>query len=209
MISEAQVLQAHLDTERYLKAIAAHDSSFSYTVVRIGIYSESFPIYTAFWDIQNPADEIRIPHDGSGPGIAWAKRDELGEAVSVLLKAYAADPKSFKYTNKTLILSGPKAWTLQETAEVFSRVLDRVRSPIKIKQVSVWDYATQEQVQEQLGHSGAFIWPTAFDAIRRGETSFVTPLLEELLGREPESFEITVAGISSNVDTTRISAQLI
>ena len=38
--SQAAVMQAHLDTETYLKA-----SGITYTIVREGIYAESFPLY--------------------------------------------------------------------------------------------------------------------------------------------------------------------
>lgn len=101
-------MQAHLQTEAYLASLAASNSSFTFTVVRQGLYSESFPMYTSSFDLSNPTDSIRIPHDGGGPGLAWAKRDELGEATARLMADYLADPKGFSFVNKTLLLSGPR-----------------------------------------------------------------------------------------------------
>jgi uncharacterized protein YbjT (DUF2867 family) len=191
--SVAHVMQAHLDTEKYLAEVAAQDPSFTYTAVRIGIYSESFPIYTACFNPQSPVDEIKIPHNGSAPGIAWAKRDELGEAMAQLIGQYASSPKAFPHINKTILLSGPRSWSLNETVEVFSKLLQK---PIKIQEVSVDEYASQPQVAESLTYGGgnmAAIWATAWEAIRKGETAVVTPLLAQLLGREPEAFDKTVA----------------
>jgi uncharacterized protein YbjT (DUF2867 family) len=143
----AQVMLAHLDTEAYLASLHAQDpQGFSYTVVRIGIYSESFPIYNAAFDINDPpADgKIRVPHDGSGPGLAWAKREELGQAVAKLIAMYERDPEQFPFLNKLLVLSGPKEYSLAETAQVFSDVLGR---EIAIQEVSVDEYANLPQVQ--------------------------------------------------------------
>jgi hypothetical protein len=186
-------MQAHLDTEKYLAEVAAQDPSFTYTAVRVGLYSESFPLYTAFFDLKSPLNEIKIPHDGSAPGISWAKQDELGEAVAQLMAQYASSPKTFLYTNKTILLSGPCSWTLNETAKIFSKVLNKT---IKIREVSIDEYASQSQVQKGLTYGGgdmAAVWATAFKAIRKGEASVVTPLLAQLLGRAPEAFDTTIA----------------
>ena len=43
--SVAAVMQAHLDTEKYLK-----ESGVTYTIIREGIYSESWPLYLGFFD---------------------------------------------------------------------------------------------------------------------------------------------------------------
>ena len=56
-----------------------------FTAIREGIYSERFPTYTGFPDLQDLPEELKIPHDGSGPGIAFAKIDDLGEATAKLV----------------------------------------------------------------------------------------------------------------------------
>jgi hypothetical protein len=64
-------------------------------------------MYTGFSDLRKPVDEVRIPHDGSGPGIAWAKIGKLGEASSRLVKEYSDASDNFSYKNRIVLLSGP------------------------------------------------------------------------------------------------------
>lgn len=193
--SVTQVMAAHLATERYLAQVQQKTpSSFSYTAVREGLYSESYPLYTAFFDINNPpaSGEIRIPHDGSPPGISWAKRDELGEATARLMVQYLKEGKSFPWLNKIMVLSGPRAYSLNETAQVFSRILGK---PIKIVETSIDDYVEQPQVKSGLTYGTgdwARLWATVFEGIRRSEANVVNSHLRNLLGREPEDFETTI-----------------
>ena len=85
--SEAFVMKAHLDTEAYLKA-----SGVAYTIIREGIYSESFPLYIGYWD-PTRGDEVRIP-EGDG-GIAWVSREDLGEGTAkIIVQVYRSLPDS-------------------------------------------------------------------------------------------------------------------
>lgn len=191
--TEAEVMRAHLDSEAYLRDLAARNPDFSWTSIREGLYSESFPIYTAFLDIKNAASEILIPHDGSGPGISWVKRDELGEATARILISWLESPAKFKYKNQIVTLTGAKTLSLSETVETISRVAN---TEIRIRQVSVQEYAEQPQVVKRFGSLElATTWATAWDAIRDGETDAVTTTLEEILERKPESFEKTIESL--------------
>ncbi|KAJ3467923.1 hypothetical protein MRS44_005487 [Fusarium solani] len=188
--TKAEVMGAHLDSEAHLKALARKDPGFSWTSIREGLYSESFPIYTAFFDIKSPSSEILIPHDGTGPGISWVKRDELGEASARLIASYAESLSTFKYTNKVVTLTGPRSWSLAETVQVLSKALNQ---KVRIRQVSVDEYAVQTQVVGRFGSKElAITWATAWEAIRAGETEAVTETLGQLLGREPEAFDKTI-----------------
>ncbi|KAE9401471.1 NAD(P)-binding protein [Gymnopus androsaceus JB14] len=196
--SIAHVMQAHLDTEKYLAELASQDPSFSYTSIREGLYSESFPMYTAFFDLQNPPAEICIPHNGSAPGIAWAKLDELGEASAALLARFSQAPNEFPYRNQLLLLSGARQWSLEETVQALSRVVGK---EVSIREVSVDEYIAQPHVEARLtvkGNKMGREWATVFDALRDGEACVVTPLLEEILGRKPEEFEVTIRAILQN-----------
>lgn len=61
--SLAVVMQAHLDSEKYLASLAKADTDFTYTSIREGLYTESFPIYTAFFNPKSAPDgaEVTIP----------------------------------------------------------------------------------------------------------------------------------------------------
>ncbi|KAJ9091024.1 hypothetical protein QFC20_007759 [Naganishia adeliensis] len=170
----AQVMLAHIQTELYLASLHASNPSFNYSVIRQGLYSESFPIYTAVLSLTNPpsSGEILIPHDGSGPGISWAKRDELGEATAkILLMAFndIHDPAFKPFLNTTILLSGPKSYSLAETVSIIGNIIGK---DLKIRQVSVQEYADQPQVRASLDYGGGEVWPvlwaTAWEGIRRG-----------------------------------------
>ncbi|KAF6821424.1 hypothetical protein CPLU01_12507 [Colletotrichum plurivorum] len=193
--SLAEVMQAHLATERHLAEAAAADPSFTYTSIREGLYSESYPIYTSFFDLATPDNEILIPHDGSGPGVAWVKRAELGEATAKLIAKYSWDPEQSPHANGKVLLTGPRTWTLEETARVLGRAIGK---DVRIRQVSVDEYVKLPRVLARFGsQEKARTWATAWDAIRAGETSVVTGTLKEIIGREPEAFDATIQRLVS------------
>lgn len=185
-------MQAHLSTERHLASAAASDPSFTYTSIREGLYSESYPIYTSFFDINSPSssNEILIPHDGAGPGVAWAKRSELGEATAKLIAQYSWDPDQFPHVNKKVLLTGPRAWSLEETVRVLGRTVGR---GVRIREVSVDEYVKLPQVLAKFGSvEKARTWATAWEGVRAGETSVVSETLKEVIGRDPEEFDVTI-----------------
>jgi uncharacterized protein YbjT (DUF2867 family) len=195
--SVAHVMGAHLATEKFLaELVSTSPRPITYTSIREGIYSESFPIYTNWFDLQSPVDEITIPHDGSGPGVAWVKRDELGEATAKLVAKYATTTNAnvaaeFPYVNKIVLLTGSKVYSLNETAEILGRAVGK---DVKIREISVDEYAKLDHKERHTYHGVdlAREWATAWEAIRRGETAVVTPTLKEILGREPEQYEVTI-----------------
>lgn len=64
--SKAAVMQAHIATEKYLK-----ESGLTYTIIREGIYSESYPLYFGYWKPGKPGNEVKVPTVTEGsPGCA-------------------------------------------------------------------------------------------------------------------------------------------
>ncbi|GAA6041863.1 hypothetical protein JCM8097_004513 [Rhodosporidiobolus ruineniae] len=192
--SVTQVMATHLRTETYLKELAAADQ-LSYTIVREGIYAESTPIYTSFFVPSSPSSsapngKIRIPHDGSGPGVAWVKRDELGEATAKIVRSLHFAPEvPPAYKDKTLLLSGPRTYTLAETVSLLSELSS---TPLAIEECTVEEYEQLPTVKGVLTYGGqdyARKWATAWEGIRRGECAVVTDTLKEVLGREPTGFD--------------------
>jgi uncharacterized protein YbjT (DUF2867 family) len=78
--SQAAVMQAHSATEKYLK-----ERGLPYTIIREGIYSESYPLYFGYWKPGREGSEVKVPY-GDG-GIAWVCRDDLGEGTAKLIVA--------------------------------------------------------------------------------------------------------------------------
>lgn len=76
--SVAQVAQAHLLTERYLK----EKSGLTYTILRMANYAHLWNNYAGFLDLDaasNVVQEAVLPNDGPEH---WANRAELGEATA-------------------------------------------------------------------------------------------------------------------------------
>ncbi|TIA85890.1 hypothetical protein E3P99_03867 [Wallemia hederae] len=203
--SVSQVMQAHLMTEAYL-ANLAKNGKVSYTAIREGLYNESYPLYLSDLDVNSPPDEIKLPHDGLGEGVAWASIDNLGEATAKLVSKVINGEKKWveKAMNKVLLLSGPKAYTLSETLSIVSK---KAKKDIKIKNVSIEEYSSQPHLLKNFefysrleddpaagAKKWAQLWAKTFEAIRRGETAVTSTTLQELLGRKPTSMEETILG---------------
>ncbi|KAI0820929.1 NmrA-like family protein [Irpex lacteus] len=170
--SQAAVMQAHLDTEKYLK-----ESGLTYTIIREGIYSESYPLYFGYW---NPSrgSEVRVPY-GDG-GIAWVCREDLGEGTAKVLITDA-------YANQTIRFTGSEAWTLSELAQLITTNL-KLDPPLKLNIVSLEEYKNSNSGGDELLTK----WSTTYPALQRGELAVVDPLLREILGRDLKPFEETL-----------------
>ncbi|KAF5227418.1 hypothetical protein FAUST_11789 [Fusarium austroamericanum] len=158
-------MQTHLDTENYLEQCRQKRDGFAYTIVREGLYSESFPL------------------------------EELGEGTAELIAQFYKQPAEFKWKNKTALLSGLKALTLAETVKILGEIarvpvrITQVSDDEFATQPDVIRNFTYHGVDL------AKRWATAFKAFRRGEAAYVCPLLKELLGRDPEDFKTTIGGL--------------
>lgn len=163
--SKANVMRAHLDTEAYLRS-----RGVTYTIIREGVYVESYPVFLGFFDVKDR--EVVVPGDG---GVAWAARDDLGEATARIVAGGG-------YDNETMVLAGPKAYTLKQTAALISTILDR---EIRLTVVSQDEYIKHHAAKGDV----LKLWASTYPALETGEVSTVGPLLETVLGRPPVSFE--------------------
>ncbi|KAI0657789.1 NmrA-like family protein [Cubamyces menziesii] len=175
--SVAAVMQAHIDTEQYLKA-----NGLTYTILREGIYSESYPLYFGFFNAAEGKDEVIVPY--SDGGIAWVSREDLGEGTAKIIIQGG-------FENETRLLSGSRSVTLKEIAEKISSFLGR---NVRLVIGSEDDY-----VRANVGKHGPrgeeeFLrkWATTYKALKRGELDVVDPLLQQVLGRELKPFEETL-----------------
>lgn len=188
--SKAAVMQAHIDTEAYLK-----DSGITYTIIREGIYSESFPLYLGFWDPTEYSDNVVIPHS-DGP-IAWVNRDDLGEGTAKIITADSG------YENETVLLSGSQAITLTSLAEKITTVLPSNRN-VTVNIVSEDEYVSHLSYKQ--GEGLLRPWSTTYSALGVGELGTIDPLLKKLLGREPvpmiETLKDMLLGLGADSNET-------
>lgn len=163
--SVTAVMKAHLRTEAYLKS-----KDIAYTIIREGIYSESIGLYLGFFDPTFPQEEtvIKVPGDG---GIAWVSRPDLGAGTA---KLFTLD----SYTNKIVLLSGDKAFTVEETAAVVGEI---VKKNVRTEIVSVDEYVDIVG-KGKFGPEFAKLWATTYDGLKRGECATCDPLLGHLIG---------------------------
>ncbi|GJE91500.1 SDR family oxidoreductase [Phanerochaete sordida] len=182
--SQAAVMQAHLATEKYLK-----ESGLTYTIIREGIYSESYPLYFGYWKPGRPGNEVKVPH-GDG-GIAWVCRDDLGEGTAKLMV-------SDSHKHETVLFTGSRAITLSELAGIISDVA-KIEPPLQLKVVPEDEYVASNEGGEDLLRK----WASTYPAVARGELAVVDPLLRQILGRDLKTFEETLneeLSISSSSD---------
>ncbi|KZT04727.1 NmrA-like family protein [Laetiporus sulphureus 93-53] len=175
--SVAAVMQDHLASEKYLK-----ESGLTYTILREGIYSESYPLYFGFFDPNDGSDEVLIPH-GDG-GIAWVSREDLGEGTAKIMV-------SDGYVGETLLLSGSRVMTLHELAQRISAILHR--------EIKLCIVDEERYLKRNIGKDGRMgeekylrQWVSTFISVRRGELEIVDPLLQNVLGRKLKPIEETL-----------------
>ncbi|GJJ07246.1 hypothetical protein Clacol_001446 [Clathrus columnatus] len=198
--SVAAVMQAHLYTEAYLKSNLP--PSITYTSIREGLYTESFPLYFGIYDISSKPSEVSIPPGDNDKLIAFTKRDELGEATAKIIQSFIDGIEGNEFVNRTVLLSAEPKYSLRSLGELIGKILDT--PPVTIKYIPPEEYAASEaKASIYIGTPEmAKAWTTTYPAIGKGEASFTgegSLELERIIGRKPEAVEITLARILKNI----------
>lgn len=180
MDSEAGVQQAHIKTIEYLTK-----TGLQYIIVREGIYAESWWLYSGFQSQKFKKDdtteiEFVIPNDGP---VSWVTWDDLGEATARVLQNYE------KYLGQTLNLTGPRATTISDVAKL---VESRTKRKVKVSIVGREEAEKYHKAKESMPPSSFWViesWAGWHDALAKGETATVDPLIGGILGRAPRGIE--------------------
>lgn len=181
--SLSRVMKAHERTEQYLK-----ESSFTYTIIREGLYNESWPLYLGHYHLSNDNDRSDIVVAGDSK-INWTSIEDLGLATAIILTTSS----SSDYHNKTLYLAQRQAHTLAEVAAMVSQARS---SEIQLRVVSRAEH--ERYYIEERGESELYIkwWSKTYDALRANECEMKDDdHLEKLLGskgRKPKHMSETV-----------------
>ncbi|KAF7908458.1 uncharacterized protein EAF01_004213 [Botrytis porri] len=124
--SKAGVMRAHLRTEAYLTTLA----DIKWTIVREGLYQESWPLYAGFYDtVADSREEVVVAGDG---GVSMISLEDLGIADALVLV-----DRSGMYEEEFLYLSPRESVFLNEVLKTVSRIKGR---EIRLKIVSEWEY---------------------------------------------------------------------
>lgn len=197
--SKAGVMVAHNRTEDFLAEFTAKGGDgegMTYTVIREGLYSESWPLY--FGQYFEPGGQERdvVPVCGDGK-ICWTAIDDLGLANALIL----ADD-SAKWAGKIVYLSTRKstALTLQELAGMVS---DARGSKVEVKVVSQQEYERYCIEERGQDDGTAKWWSKSYVALSDGECEIEDSTLEDLLAkkdRKPRPFQETLRDMLQKKD---------
>lgn len=190
--SKAGVMRAHLRTEAYLASLADKVAS---TVVREGLYNESWPLYLGYYD---PAADDRgeVPLAGDGR-ICWTAIEDLGLGSALVLVAPGAE-----YAGKTFYLSTPPstAKTLREVAALVAAGRGRDVSVKKVDTLAHEGYYVGQRGMDALSVQW---WVGTYDALEDGECLIDDSTLSRLLasrGKVPVPMEETVLSMVSGTE---------
>ncbi|TFY52959.1 hypothetical protein EVJ58_g9720 [Rhodofomes roseus] len=174
-------MQAHLDTEAYLK-----QSGLTYTIIREGIYSESYPLYFGYWSPSEGTDEVVVPH-GDG-AIAWVSRPDLGDGTARIVAAV-------RILSPLCTLTDGHAAAVRHARRhaVSARVHGlRPPQPARAPEGRLGGRVRRGAHRAAGAARRGGKWATTYRALGRGECAVADPTLREIIGREPTPFEETV-----------------
>jgi uncharacterized protein YbjT (DUF2867 family) len=183
--SKAGVMRAHIRTEKYLSELEKA-GKIKVTVIREGLYNESWPLYFGYYFGLKEETRKEVVVAGDGP-ISWTSIPDMAYGTAKVLAAPSQD-----WSGKTFYLSQKKTWTLQNIAELVSKVKGE---DIKLKIVSRKEY---EDYYAEKGTERASVewWSSSYDALKDGECAIDDSTLENILkeaGRSPKPLEETTA----------------
>ncbi|KAK5695160.1 hypothetical protein LTR97_008666 [Elasticomyces elasticus] len=185
--SKSNVMTAHERTEKWL----AEKWSGDYTIIREGLYNESWPLYLGHYGLKDDdRAEVLVAGDSK---ISWTSTGDLGMANALIL---AGDEGEWK--GRTVYLSQSAAYTLAEVAGMVGKARGKATQEPKDINLKVVSRTEHEDFYINTRHMDpAFIkwWSKTYDALRDGECAIKDPTLESLLrekGMKPQSMAGTV-----------------
>lgn len=173
--SKAGVMQAHLRTEEYLSSL----SDIKSTILREGLYNESWPLYLGYFDPQrDERDVIAVAGDGK---ISWTSVADLGLASALVMTE-----QENLYTGKTLYLSNApeNAKTIAEVAEMVGQARSKA---LRIKLVSRNEHEAHYINNRKMDAPGVKWWSSSYNAVEEGECLIQNSPLVELLQSKQRS----------------------
>jgi uncharacterized protein YbjT (DUF2867 family) len=183
--SKAAVMRAHIRTEKYLHELE-EAKKVKITIIREGLYNESWPLYFGYYFGLKNETRKEVLVAGDGP-ISWTSIPDLGYATARILVA-----PSEEWAGKTCYLSQGKTWTLQDIAEIVSRVRNE---QVELKVVNKKEYEDFYIGGKAREKASVEWWSSTYEALEAGECKIEDGTLEGFLreaGREPKTLEATI-----------------
>lgn len=182
--SKAGVMRAHLLTEEFLSNLP----NMKTTIIREGIYNESWPLYLGFYfGLKGEMrEEIVLAGDGA---ISFTSIADLGLATALIITASAS---SEEYVGKTVNLSQSRAVTLRHVAKMVSDVKGK---DVGVKIVSREEFCRYYVEEKGMDRDHVEWWSTTYDALKDNECLVEDATLTRLLaskGVQPKQIEETI-----------------
>ncbi|KAI0020391.1 NAD(P)-binding protein [Xylariomycetidae sp. FL0641] len=184
--SKAGVMRAHLATEAHLRLIAAQ-SGIKTTVLREGLYNESWPLYLGYFDPKkDEREEVKLAGDGK---VSWTGIKDLGIANALVL---ARDGGAFEGRTCYLSTRPEMARTVGEVARVVGEARGK---EVRVKKVTPEEHVRHYVQDRKMDRAAVEWWVTTYEALEDKECLVDDPTLARLLqsvGVSPTPVEETV-----------------
>jgi len=178
--SKSGVMRAHLRTEAFLRSL----KDIKYTIIREGLYNESWPLYLGYYDL-NKDDRNEIILAGDGP-VSWTSISDLGLGTALVIAE-----NSEKYAGQTFYLSSEESARLEEIAQLVSTVKGKEIVPMIVSPEQYVEYYRQRGREK----SSVEWWSSSYAALKADECHIQESMLNTLLasrGRKAKPIEQTV-----------------
>ncbi|KAI0508252.1 hypothetical protein F5B22DRAFT_424030 [Xylaria bambusicola] len=194
--SKAGVMRAHLCTEAYLRSVgAAHGVKI--TILREGLYNESWPLYLGYFDSRNAKDERDVvPLAGDGK-ICWTAIRDLGVASALVLASGGIEDGEKEFVGRTVYLS-TRPGTARTVGEIAGIVGWERGRGVRVDVVGREEHERYYTEDRGMQRPGVEWWASTYEALEDGECLVDDPMLENLLARvglKPIPVEETVAAM--------------
>ncbi|KAI9835310.1 MAG: hypothetical protein M1819_002454 [Sarea resinae] len=166
--SAAGVMRAHLRTEAHLRQM----KGTAFTIIREGLYNESWPLYLGYYYDFQGDDRREIVVAGDGP-VSWTAVADLGYATALVLVDTAG-----RYEGAAFYLSAPTTRTLADIAQVVAAAKGY---EVKIKEVDRDEYCRHYVEEKGRDKDAVEWWASTYEALRKGECKVRDSTLSNLL----------------------------
>lgn len=146
-------------------------SGITYTSIREGAYTEAFPVFMNWYP---DSKTVSLPTNGRS---AFTLRHELGEATARLMIAGG-------HEQEIVLLTADEAISYSEIVDIINETTGR---QVQFNLVSGDEYVRISGANDEGGKPEAFFKAvlTWQESIEEGGLATTSPLMRELLGREP------------------------
>jgi uncharacterized protein YbjT (DUF2867 family) len=188
--SLSRVMKAHERTEVWLHRNA---TDLDFTILREGLYSESWPLYLGYWDLKNDdADddkrsEVLVAGDGQ---ISWTSLGDLGLANAAILAA----PRAHWSGRTCNLVRSTATYSLTDVARMVSKTINRAINLRITTRASYEDFYSQER---GIDRGLVTWWSPTYDALTAGECdlrddSTLDDLLLQNFDARPKDLRTTI-----------------